>query len=93
MSWKGLWVVWGKMTKENWCVYILECLDGSYYTGVTNNLEKRIKAHKSGKGSKYVRGRGFSHLIATKICKNKSDAFKAEYWIKQMSRNEKLISF
>ena len=39
------------MTKTTWYIYILECLDGSYYTGVTNNLEKRMKTHQSGKGS------------------------------------------
>jgi putative endonuclease len=76
-----------------WYVYILQCRDGSYYTGVTNDLEKRMKAHASGKGSKCVRRKGFSHLIATKACKDKSDACKAEYWIKQMPRNEKLNAF
>jgi len=81
------------MENKSWYVYILECLDGSYYTGVTNDVEKRMKAHKSGKGSKYVTTKGFSHLIATKICKNKSDACKAEYWIKKIPRKEKLNAF
>lgn len=79
--------------EKKWFVYILECLDGSYYTGVTNDIEKRMKAHKSGKGSKYVRRRGFSHLIATKPCKDKSDACKAEYWIKKLPKYEKLNAF
>ena len=81
------------MVKGEWCVYILECLDGSYYTGVTNDVEKRMKMHKLGKGSKYVNRKGFSHLVATKICKDKSDACKVEYWIKKMPRNEKLGAF
>lgn len=81
------------MEEKKWCVYILQCCDGSYYTGVTNDVEKRMKTHKSGKGSKYVRLRGFDHLIATKICKDKSDACKAEYWIKQMPKSEKLSAF
>jgi putative endonuclease len=76
-----------------WYVYLLECRDGSYYTGVTNDLEKRMKAHASGKGSKFVRSKGFSHLIATKACKDRSDACKAEYWIKQMPRDEKILAF
>lgn len=76
-----------------WFVYILECQDGSYYTGVTNDVEKRMKIHKSGKGSKYVKRKGFRHLIATKLCENKSDACKTEYWIKQLPRNEKLNAF
>ena len=79
--------------EKEWHVYILECKDGSYYTGVSNDVEKRMNVHKSGKGSKYVKRHGFGHLIATKICKNKSDACKAEYWIKQLPRNEKLNAF
>lgn len=74
-------------------VYILECLDGSYYTGVTNDVDKRMKTHKSGKGSKYVRSHGFSHLIATKNCKDKSDACKIEWLIKKLPREKKLKLF
>ena len=81
------------MNEKIWCVYILECLDGSYYTGATNDLKKRINAHENGKGSKYVRRKGFSHLIAARTCKNKSDALKAEYKIKQIPREEKLSFF
>ena len=76
------------MSDKPWFVYILECSDGSYYTGVTNDVEKRMKIHKSGKGSKYVRTKGFRHLIATKACENKSDACKAEYWIKQLPKRK-----
>ena len=78
---------------KQWVVYILQCLDGTYYTGVTNDVENRMKVHKSGKGSKYVARHGFSHLIATKVCKDKSDACKAEYWVKKMPRNEKVDWF
>jgi len=79
--------------EKPWRVYILECQDGSYYTGVTNNVEKRMKAHKENRGSKYVARKGFSHLIATKICKDKFEAQKMEYKIKQLPRNEKLNAF
>ncbi len=78
---------------KKWFVYILECLDGTYYTGVTNDVDKRMLVHKSGKGSKYVKRKGFSHLIASKACKDKSDACKTEYWIKQLPKNEKLDFF
>ena len=81
------------MPAKPWFVYILECKDGSYYTGTTNNIEKRMKAHVSNLGSKYVRQKGFKHLIATKLCKDRSDACKAEYWIKQLPKNEKLNAF
>jgi putative endonuclease len=75
---------------KKWFVYILECMDGSYYTGVTNNIKKRMVAHKSSKGSKYVVSKGFSRLISFKACSNKSEALKLEYKIKQLPKNEKL---
>ena len=76
-----------------WVVYILECLNGSLYTGITNDVEKRMKAHSTGKGSKYVRANGFGRLVATKQFSNKSDALKTEYYIKQLSRNDKINYF
>lgn len=78
---------------KKWYVYLLACLDNSYYTGITNDLDKRMLAHKSGKGSKYVRMKGFKKLISSKVCKNKSQALKIEYKIKQLSKNEKLNFF
>ena len=81
------------MKEKVWCVYILECLDGSYYTGITNDLDKRMAAHKKGTGSKYVKSRGFGSLISSKNYSNKSDALKAEYKIKQLPRHEKLDFF
>lgn len=81
------------MQEKNWCVYILECLDGSYYTGITNNIEKRMNTHKSGKGSKYVKSKGFGRLRYSKDYPNRSEALKMEYKIKQMSKEEKLGFF
>lgn len=81
------------MVEKNWCVYILECIDGSYYTGITNYLVKRMKVHESGKGSKYVKSRGFKCLLASIKCKDKSEASKMEYQIKKLPRNEKLKFF
>jgi len=76
--------------EKQWVVYILKCLDGSYYTGITNDVEKRMEAHASGMGSKIVRGKGFSHLIATKVCRDRSDASRAECCIKRLPRQEKI---
>jgi putative endonuclease len=76
-----------------WFVYIVECKDGSFYTGVTNDLEKRMDAHAKNKGSKYVTNKGFKKLLRAKECKDKSDACKAEYQIKQLNKNEKLDWF
>jgi len=78
---------------KSWYVYLVECLDNSYYTGITNDLDKRMLTHKSGKGSKYVKIKGFDKLLNFKQCKNKSEALKIEYKIKQLSRKEKLAFF
>jgi putative endonuclease len=78
------------MKKQNWFLYIIECQDESYYTGITTNIDKRMKAHQGGKGSKYVYAKGFKKLLYTISCKNKSQASKFEYQIKQLPRKEKL---
>ena len=79
--------------KNKWYVYILKCKDGSLYTGITNNLERRIKKHKSGSGSKYVNAKGFLKLLNFKEFENRSKASKAEYKIKQLKRKEKIKWF
>jgi len=81
------------MMKKQWCVYILECGDGSFYTGVTNDVDARMKAHIKGKGSKYVYKKGFNRLLRKKLSKDKSEACKWEYAIKQLPRNMKLSWF
>ncbi len=75
---------------KQWYVYILECQDGSYYTGVTNDIDKRMDAHAQGKGSKYVYQKGFKKLLFAEPCKDKSHACKCEWEIKQLPRGEKL---
>lgn len=72
-------------------VYILECKDGTFYTGWTNNLEKRIDMHSKGKGAKYTRGRGPVKLVHYEEFEKKSDALKREYAIKQLSREKKIL--
>ena len=79
--------------KKQWYVYILECQDGSFYTGMTNDVDARMDAHATGKGSKYVYKKGFKQLLRVKPCKNKSDACKCEYAIKQLPKNMKLSWF
>lgn len=70
-------------------VYILRCGDGSFYTGWTNDLKKRLTAHQEGRGAKYTRGMGPLQLVYTEEFDNKSEAIKREYHIKKMSRKEK----
>jgi len=73
-----------------WVTYMVTCSDGTIYTGATNNLEKRLKAHNSGKGAKYTKTRLPVKLASVFLQLNKSDAMKLEYKIKQLSRNDKL---
>lgn len=69
--------------------YILHCSDGTFYTGWTNDLEKRLKAHNSGKGGKYTRVRLPVELVYFEEFEDKIDAQKREYAIKQLKRSEK----
>lgn len=73
----------------NQYVYMIECSDGSYYTGYTNNLKKRLAAHNAGKGAKYTKSRRPVRLIYQENFDNKKDALKREYAIKQLARSEK----
>lgn len=72
-------------------VYILRCSDDSLYTGWTNNLEKRIKAHSNGKGAKYTKARLPVELVYFEEYENKIEAMRREYAIKQLKRREKLM--
>lgn len=76
--------------EKQWVLYILECRDGTLYTGITDNLERRIKAHNSGKGAKYTRGRGPLLLRYQEPCPDKSSALRREREIKALSRKAKL---
>ena len=72
-----------------WYVYILECSDGTYYTGISNNLDKRILTHNSGKGAKYTRARLPVKLLWSIESVNRSEASKLEYKIKKMKKSDK----
>ena len=72
-----------------WYVYILHCGDGTLYTGITTDVERRLEAHRQGKGAKYTRGRGPLELAYQDKCGTHSEALKREYAIKQLSREEK----
>ncbi len=69
--------------------YILQCKDDTFYTGWTNNLEKRIKDHNDGKGAKYTKARRPVKLVYYETYETKKQAMKREYEIKQLSRKEK----
>ena len=77
------------LLKTPWFVYIVECRDESYYIGISNNVDKRIKKHNSGKGSKYLRGKTPVALVYVEKCLNKSQASKREIKLKKWSRKKK----
>ena len=70
--------------------YIVECSDGTLYTGWTNNLEKRLEAHNAGKGAKYTKTRRPVKLVYQEHFETKEEAMSREYHIKQLSRKEKM---
>lgn len=75
---------------KEYFVYIIECWDGSYYTGFTIDIEERMKKHKSGKGSKYVKAKGFRQLIYSEKYLDQSKARKRENEIKSLTKKEKI---
>jgi putative endonuclease len=72
-----------------WFLYILECGDGTFYTGVTNDLERRVQTHNEGKASRYTRSRRPVKLRHFEPCTNRSDALIREAAVKSLSRMEK----
>ena len=70
--------------------YILRCGDGSLYTGWTNDLDARIKAHKAGRGGKYTRAHAPVELVYCETFDTKNEAMSREWHIKQLTRKQKL---
>ena len=70
--------------------YIVKCSDGTFYTGWTNNLEKRLRDHNAGKGAKYTKSRRPVELVYYETFSQKEDAMRREYAIKQLNRAGKM---
>ena len=80
-----------KEEKSDWFVYILECKDKTLYTGITNNLQKRVEQHNnSPEGAKYTRARRPVKCVYQEKQPNRSEATKREMAIKKLNRTEKL---
>ena len=73
----------------SWYVYMLRCSDGSLYTGYTDDPQRRLACHNSGKGAKYTRSRLPVTLVYQEECADKPTALKREYAIKQLNKQEK----
>lgn len=76
-----------------WFVYILLCKDGSLYTGISNNLAKRLTDHKNGKGGRYTRSHKAVRIVYSESLTGQSDALKKEMYIKGMPREKKIRIF
>ena len=75
--------------EKTWYLYILRCGDGTLYTGITTDVQRRLAAHRAGKGAKYTRGRTPLELVYQETCGTHSDALKRELTVKAMKRAEK----
>lgn len=76
-------------TANSHYVYILECADGTLYTGYTTDVERRVEEHDSGEGAKYTRGRTPVDLVYNERFEDRSSAMRREYEIKELSRAQK----
>ena len=75
--------------EKPWYLYILRCADGTLYTGITVDVQKRFAAHGAGKGAKYTRGRCPLELVYREECADHSAALRRELEVKAMTRAEK----
>ena len=78
------------LRRRGWCLYLVKCADGTLYTGITNDLRRRIDQHNSGTASRYTRSRLPVALVYREGCRDKSGALKKEYRIKALSRSAKV---
>ncbi|MDD6788885.1 MAG: GIY-YIG nuclease family protein [Lachnospira sp.] len=78
------------MEDEMYYVYLLRCADGTLYCGSTNNLQRRVKMHNSGRGAKYTKARRPVQLVYWEAAGAKSDALRREAAVKRLTRQRKL---
>jgi len=79
-----------KTAKDPWYLYILKCIDGSFYTGVTKDLDRRIKMHNNGTASRYTRSRRPVHLIYQEQCIGRAMALTRECAVKSLPKKKKM---
>lgn len=78
-----------KVASGKWFLYILRCKDGSFYTGITNDLQRRLKMHNEGRASRYTRSRRPVKLVYQEVCNNRAQALARECAVKTFSRKKK----
>ena len=79
----------GKKSREKWFLYVLKCSDGTFYTGITNDLERRLKMHQDGKASRYTRTRRPVEMLYSEKCGNRSKALIRECEVKEWPKKKK----
>jgi len=79
-----------KSDKGNWCVYVLKCRNNFLYIGLTNNIDRRLKEHERGTGSKFVRSQRPFELVKTIPCTSAKEARSLEYSLKKLKRSRKI---
>ena len=78
---------------DAWWLYLLECGDGSWYAGISNDLAARLRAHAAGKGARYTRGRGPLRVLASRAYPDRAAASRAEWQLKRLPKPRKLAFF
>jgi len=82
------WVKLGILVRTAW-VYILECADGTYYTGYSRDPEARLAQHQAGRASRYTRTRLPVKMVFLQVCPSTQEAYRSERQIKQLPRKKK----
>ena len=80
-----------KEPSQLWFIYVLRCADDSLYTGITNNLDRRVAQHNAGKAARYTRGRLPVTLVHTEQAETRGEALKRELAIKSLPRESKKL--
>lgn len=86
------WYAPNSVTADPWYVYVLECTDGSLYTGIALDVDRRVEEHNAGKGAKYTRGRGPVRLLGSSGPLEHGDALRREMEIKKLRGDAKLTA-
>lgn len=76
-------------SRKKWFLYILKCRDGTLYTGITNDIQRRLRMHNDGSASRYTRSRLPVKLVYQEPCRNRSDALRKEWALKRLPKREK----
>ncbi len=78
------------IARKSWCLYLIECRNGSYYAGITNDLHARYQAHVEGRGARYTRANPPVRLIGSRTYPDRASASRGEFQLKRLPRSKKM---